>query len=336
MRIKIQIITTLVLFLAAGNAFTQSITVPTETVNQGGTATVVLSYATGGGVNNFNFRLYYDDNIVDESELSLGVSCDSAAIAISSLTCSVDTVLNRISGIGVNLGGALVSGNFATVTLPTLGGAAFGDSVNNIEITFAAGVVGTSADSTWTLTVAAALLDQTITSFTSTPAILTFPSGDGQLAAVADSGLTVTDFGVQSGPCTVSGSTVTPTGAGVCVVTADQAGSASYNPAPQETLNITVIITEGDSDGDGIPDVLDNTPNTADPNFCTDDNTLLSGIFVSGTQTVCRADVSITTDTNLLIENNATLVLIAPDVFLPDDFTAELGSILLISQPTPP
>lgn len=248
MSIKIQMITTMVLFLLAGNAFTQSITVPTEPVDAGDTANVVLSYTAGGATDNFNFRLFYDETVVDETALSLGVVCDSAAIGITELNCSVDTVLNRISGIGVNLGGPLTSGDFATVTLPTLAGASLGDSVNAIEIIFAAGIVGTSDDSMWALT-------------------------------------------------------ITQTGA--------------------------------DSDGDGIPDDLDATPNTPDPNFCTGDNAMISGTFFTGTQTVCRANLSIVTNTNLVVQDGATLVLIAPDVIIPSDFTSELGSILLILQQTP-
>ena len=40
--------------------------------------------------------------------------------------------------------------------------------------------------------------------------------------------------------CTVAGSTVSYLAVGTCTVTADQAGDADYNPAPQLTLDINV------------------------------------------------------------------------------------------------
>ena len=56
-------------------------------------------------------------------------------------------------------------------------------------------------------------------------------SPDFAVFASASSGLVVT-FGA-SGACTVAGSTVHLTGAGNCTITADQAGNANYEPAPQ-------------------------------------------------------------------------------------------------------
>jgi len=81
--------------------------------------------------------------------------------------------------------------------------------------------------------------DQTITGFTATPS-----SGavgeSSTLSATASSGLPVT-FGSDTPTiCTVVGSTVSYLLVGTCTVTADQAGDASFNPAPQVTLDIGV------------------------------------------------------------------------------------------------
>src|SRR5581483_2614111 len=59
------------------------------------------------------------------------------------------------------------------------------------------------------------------------------------LSATASSGLPVT-FSVASGPATVSGSTLTLTGAGTVVVNADQAGNAFNNAAPTVARSFTV------------------------------------------------------------------------------------------------
>jgi hypothetical protein len=59
------------------------------------------------------------------------------------------------------------------------------------------------------------------------------------VSASATSGLPVT-FSIVSGPATISGSTVTITGAGTVVVRASQAGDATYNPAPDVDQSFTV------------------------------------------------------------------------------------------------
>jgi hypothetical protein len=59
------------------------------------------------------------------------------------------------------------------------------------------------------------------------------------LAATSDSGLPVT-FSVVSGPGTISGSTLTPTGIGAIVVAADQAGNSNYAAATEVTQSVNI------------------------------------------------------------------------------------------------
>jgi hypothetical protein len=59
------------------------------------------------------------------------------------------------------------------------------------------------------------------------------------LAATATSGLTPT-YAVTGGPCAVSADKLTITGAGACVVAADQAGDADFAAAPRVTRTITI------------------------------------------------------------------------------------------------
>jgi len=56
----------------------------------------------------------------------------------------------------------------------------------------------------------------------------------------ASSGLGVT-VGVLSGPATISGTTVTLTGAGTVILKANQSGNGDYNAAPQMTTSFTVV-----------------------------------------------------------------------------------------------
>lgn len=58
--------------------------------------------------------------------------------------------------------------------------------------------------------------------------------------ATASSGLVVTYSSLTPAVCTVAGTTVTMVTAGTCTIAADQAGDASYYPAPQVTQNVTI------------------------------------------------------------------------------------------------
>jgi PKD repeat protein len=81
------------------------------------------------------------------------------------------------------------------------------------------------------------LANQTI-SFASLPAV-TYGNPPFQVSATASSGLTVA-FTIVSRPATISGNTVTITGAGTVTVQASQAGNASYNPAPNVNQSFAV------------------------------------------------------------------------------------------------
>ncbi|MBK9494456.1 MAG: Ig-like domain repeat protein [Xanthomonadales bacterium] len=73
------------------------------------------------------------------------------------------------------------------------------------------------------------------------PGLQVFSSGGTfPLVATASSGLTVSFAGSSPSVCTVSGSTATMVAPGECVVTASQAGNASYNAAPNVVENIQV------------------------------------------------------------------------------------------------
>ena len=85
-----------------------------------------------------------------------------------------------------------------------------------------------------------ALLDQTIDADVITDK--TFGDPDFPITATASSGLTVSL--AASGDCTVSSptspATIHITGAGFCTITASQAGTANYNPAPDVVQTITI------------------------------------------------------------------------------------------------
>jgi uncharacterized repeat protein (TIGR03803 family) len=134
------------------------------------------------------------------------------------------------------------TGVCATSYVPT-GTLAVGTYANDISASFSAiGSYGlATATSNLTITGASGAL-QTI-NFPA-PAGTQYAGTSVILTASASSGLAVT-YTVVSGPAYLTGSTLTYTAAGTVVVEADQAGSATYAPAPsvQVTL-LPILLTE--------------------------------------------------------------------------------------------
>ncbi len=73
---------------------------------------------------------------------------------------------------------------------------------------------------------------------------------DFNLTATASSGLTVSFASSNTAVATVTGTLVHIAGAGTTVITASQAGSVNWNPAPDVPQNLTVIITDIDNPAD--------------------------------------------------------------------------------------
>jgi hypothetical protein len=151
------------------------------------------------------------------------VSYPTSPITLSATATSGLTVtFSIVSGPGT------VSGNTLTVT-------------GTGTIVIAANQAGNSdyaAATQVTQSVVVNLESQTIT-FTPPTSPVTYGVSPITLSATASSGLTVT-FSVLSGPGTVSGATLTVTGAGTIVVAANQAGNGTYGPAPQVTQSVVV------------------------------------------------------------------------------------------------
>jgi hypothetical protein len=84
--------------------------------------------------------------------------------------------------------------------------------------------------------------DQTITFTSTAPAGATVGGPTYTVTATASSGLVVAftiDTTARS-VCSISGSTVSFTAVGTCVIDANQAGNANYNPAPQVQQSFAV------------------------------------------------------------------------------------------------
>jgi hypothetical protein len=77
-------------------------------------------------------------------------------------------------------------------------------------------------------------------SITFDPAPRVTVGGMGSLKATASSGLAVSIVSSTTGICRVSGNTLSGIAAGICTLTANQAGNASYSPAPQVTQSFSI------------------------------------------------------------------------------------------------
>jgi hypothetical protein len=99
----------------------------------------------------------------------------------------------------------------------------------------------------WSNGCVAVVLTSQIINFTPASPVTITPSQSGTAATLSATGGGSGNpivFASSSLPtvCTVNGTTVTYFGAGNCVITADQAGNATYSPAPQVTATVVVQI----------------------------------------------------------------------------------------------
>jgi hypothetical protein len=153
-----------------------------------------------------------------------------------------------------------------------------------------------------TLTVTAA--SQTIT-FAAPVSPVTYGVLPISLSATASSGLAVI-FSVSSGPCTVSSNTLTVTGAGTCVVAANQPGNADYTAAAS-VLQSLVINKES---------VIVNSASSLSPSIYGDNVALTftltgSGVTPTGTVTIndgANTLATISLDAGIATYNTSALI----------------------------
>lgn len=90
------------------------------------------------------------------------------------------------------------------------------------------------------------LLSQAITDFVATPAAPIYSDGSFTVSATGGASGNPVTFSVDAGSASVcsaggtNGSTITILSTGTCTVLADQAGNASYSPAPQQSLAVQI------------------------------------------------------------------------------------------------
>jgi len=204
-----------------GPSFTMAFGAPSVLLNGSTSLTFTLENPTVASVSGLAFTDSLPAGLLVSTPNGLSASCGgtttgvagSGSVTLSGVTLSASSNCT----ISVNVTG--VTGGLQTNTASAL--------------TWTAGGPGAAASASITV----GKLGQTIT-FGALP-VHTY--GDAALtpSATATSGQTVT-FSITSGPCSVLLNTLTITGAGSCVIAADQAGNASYNAAPTVSQTLTV------------------------------------------------------------------------------------------------
>jgi hypothetical protein len=247
----------------------------------GGTAHWVFT----GGTN------YLDEN----GDVAIVISKANAVIVITPYDVTYDGNAHTATGSAKGVLGESLSGLDLTGTTHTNAGTYPTDAWTYTDVT------GNYNDASGTVSDSIGKADQTIT-FAALPG-KTYGDVNFDVTATATSGLPVSFS--ASGDCSVSGNTVTITGAGSCQITASQAGDSNYNAAidvpqsftiAQKTLTVTATadnkVYDGTSDAVahltvsgkiGADDVTaSGTATFADKNVGTGKTVSVTGIALGG------------------------------------------------------
>ena len=189
---------------------------------------------SGGSDNNYSFNYVSGTLTINKADQTITItSIDDKDVATDALSFNVTA--NTTSGLtlsyAIQSGPATISGN--TITLNGTTGTVVVEVSQSGNNNYNAAITQTESFNVFD----SSKDDQTITF--GTLADKTYGDDDFDLTATASSGLTIA-YTVISGPVTISGSTVTITGAGNVTIEANQAGNDTYNPALAVRQSFTV------------------------------------------------------------------------------------------------
>ncbi len=186
-----------------------------------------------------------DDNYAAEKDTTLNVSAAAGVTSNDTLNgASIVSYGATTGGEQTTIGAATPTSAGGSIVLNADGSFSYTPPAGAVLIddTFKYILQNPSGSSTATVTIGVGKASQTI-SFTSTaPSDATVGGATYTVTATATSGLAVT-FTIDASAstvCSISGSTVSFIGNGTCVIDANQAGDANYNPAPQVQQSFAV------------------------------------------------------------------------------------------------
>ena len=210
------------------SANTSVISISGSTFSVVGAGTSVIT-ATFTPTDSTGYNTATTNMTVTVAKASLGVTASSHTVAYGG---AIPTITPTISGFVNGEDASVVTGLSCSTTYTTttavgsVASSCSGGTASNYSFAYTAGVITvTQGGQTTPLAISS-----TSVTYGSTLS-LTTTGGNGSGA---------NSFVVDSGPCTVSGSTLTPTAVGVCMVTATKAANGNYLAASTASTAITV------------------------------------------------------------------------------------------------
>jgi Bacterial Ig-like domain (group 3)/MBG domain (YGX type)/Putative Ig domain/NHL repeat len=205
-------------------------TISGNTLTITGAGTVVVAADQAGDANYTTASQVTQSVVVNQASQTITFTPPASPVTygVAPITLNATATSNLAVNFSVLSGPGTVSGN----TLTIVGAGTVVVAANQ------AGNANYTAGWQVTQSVVVNQASQTIT-FIPPASPVTYGVAPITLNATATSNLAV-NFSVLSGPGTISGNTLTITGAGTVVVTANQAGNASYTAATQVTQSVVV------------------------------------------------------------------------------------------------
>jgi hypothetical protein len=267
----------------AGTSLITATFTPTDTTNYNSGGTTTMTVTVGKATPTFTWtdvsKTYGDANFA----LTAPTPSTPGTFAYSSSNPSVLS----LSGSTATVAGAGTSTVTATFTPTTTANYVSGSTTSMVA------TVQQRTQTTLTITSTNATFGSTLT--------LTTSGGDGSGSV---------SFQVNSGPCSVLGSTLTPTGAGTCSVTATKAANGNYLAASSSSTAITVAKQTPTFTWSGISKIYGEIFSLTAPTPST------PGTFTYSSATTSVVAISSSTAT---IVSNGTSVITA--TFTPNDTT---------------
>jgi hypothetical protein len=230
---------TVSLSIAAGSAGVCSISGATVSFTGAGTCTVNADQA-GNATYASAAQVQQSFTVSTPSKSSQSITFTSSAPSSASVGGSpYHVTATASSGLGVSFSIAAGSAGVCSISGTTVSFTGSGTCTINAD---QAGNASYLAAPQVQQSFAVGLPPQTITFTSTTPGSAVVGGATYTVAATATSGLAVS-FSIAAGSagiCSISGTTVSMTGAGTCVVNANQAGNASYAAAPQVQQSFAV------------------------------------------------------------------------------------------------
>ena len=200
------------------------------TANSPGTCVVNASIAANG--NYAAATSSFLSIVINETSRTLSLSASPTSLTFGG-PASILTA-NPSAGAGaVNY--ALLSGP-CSLSGATLSATAAGTCIVNATVAAAGGYAAATSDN---LGVNVSRVDRTL-NLSASPSAIIFGAGAVALSAIPGVGDGAISYALVSGPCTLSGSTLTPTGAGTCIVNASVAQTQNYNAATSSNVPVVV------------------------------------------------------------------------------------------------